>query len=123
MPIFLFLVLAGGELAFLVASQFSFQRGVDLLADAAAEGIGSGLRADPPSVSDSWRPGWNAMARDEDQLRDCGDTMPDIEYPDGKHEAGDRVRVVWHCIYHPHITSNLWGSLSLTVVGESVIRK
>jgi hypothetical protein len=122
MPIFLFLVLGGGELAFFVAQQFSLQRGADILADAAAERITPFDPANPKPDDESWRGDWFAIARDENIQRNCGDSSPEVLFPDGGRQVGDRVRIVWHCFYHPRITT-MWDGLSLTVTGEAVIRR
>ncbi len=113
MPIFLLLVLGGGELAFLIANQWSYPRGVEVLADVAAEKIST-------EPGNSWRAGWNSVVRDEDEQRRCGDPNPELLFPDGQ-EPGDRVQVVWHCYYRPYITT-MWDGLDLTVIGTSVIR-
>ncbi len=121
MPIFLLLVLGGGELAFFVATQFSLQRGVDLMAESAAEGISADLRT-PTAETGGWRGAWNVMAHDENDIRHCGDPEPTLEFPDGQ-AAGSRVRVVWHCHY-----TTLWKDLgldlpaSLVMTGEAVIK-
>jgi Flp pilus assembly protein TadG len=113
LPLIMVVLLGFGETAFLVATQHAFQNGADVLAERAAFEMSS-------SPGESWKAGWQAVVADEDERTGCGDTSPSVALPDGTHGPGDRVLVVWHCHYTPHITSG-WGGLPVTVQSEAVV--
>ncbi len=95
MPVLLFGVLVMAEFILLAGVTHGWQRSVDVLADAAAARI-----SDP-----DWRPGWEAIAADEQMRADC--STPDVRFPDGGMAAGDRVEVVWLCEYQLRLASGV----------------
>jgi hypothetical protein len=87
MPVLLFSLLIAAEVIFLASVVHGWQRSVDVLADTAAVRISEGA---------DWRPGWDAIADDEQARTGCGE--PDVTLPDGT-AAGSRVEVAWTCRY------------------------
>lgn len=89
-PILFFTLLAFGELGRAFAVAHIWQRSADVLADSAAVRIAT-------QPGESWRSGWEALVRDEQARSTCDD--PDVTYPDGTNQPGDRVQVGWTCQY------------------------
>lgn len=113
LPFLMFLLLGFGEVAFLVATQQSYQNGVDVLAQWAASEMSE-------KPGESWRAGWNAVVKEESDRTGCGDLAPVVIFPDINHSWGDRVLVQWDCQYTPKITSG-WGGLRVSVESEAVV--
>ena len=89
MPVLLFAFMAMAELAFLVSASYGWQRGADVLAQAAAVRVAQ-------NPGESWKAGWTAISNQEEARAGCG--TPDVEFPDGT-QAGGRVEVSWVCDY------------------------
>lgn len=111
-PIILFTFLGMAEVGFLFADQHGWQRGADVLADAAAIRVAT-------EPGDSWRAGWQALADDERARAGCN--PPDVSFPDGGQDPGQRVQVSWTCDYRPRITAGLWPGLRATIRSTAVI--
>ena len=95
MPVLLFAFLAMAELAFLVSASYGWQRGADVLAQAAAVRVAT-------EPGESWRAGWTTLANQEQDRAGCGE--PDVTFPDGT-QAGGRVVVTWTCDYDATLLS------------------
>ena len=90
MPVLLFAFLAMAELAFLVSASYGWQRGADVLAQAAAIRVAT-------EPGESWKAGWTALANQEQDRAGCGE--PVVTFPDGSQDAGNRLEVTWTCAY------------------------
>jgi Flp pilus assembly protein TadG len=111
-PVMLFTFLGMAEAGLLFAKADAWQRGADVLAEAAAIRIAT-------EPAESWRLGWESLANDEQAKASCGE--PDTTFPDETQEPGDRVTVTWNCIYSPILVRDLWAGLVTTISSTAVI--
>lgn len=93
LPLLLFILYGMLETAWLYNVSLAWQRGADVLADAAAVRLAT-------RPGESWNAGWNELVNSErTKTRYCGSAT--VTFPDGDgHEPGDRVTVSWTCNHH-----------------------
>lgn len=113
LPLLMMLLLGFGEAAFLFSSQHAMQNGVDVLASWAAQEMAV-------QPGESWKADWARVVREESDRTGCDDLNPEVIFPDGTHDPGDRVLVRWNCHYEPTITS-FWDGLAIPVESEAVV--
>jgi Flp pilus assembly protein TadG len=99
------------EIGWLFHISLAWQRGVDVLADAAAIRVAT-------RPGESWNSGWNALVDSERvKTRSCGDAT--VTFPDGSQDPGNRVTVAWTCV-HKALTGVI-PDLSSRIESTSVI--
>ena len=115
MPILMFMLLGFGEAAILFAQRWGYQNGVDVMAQWAAVDMSA-------SPGESWKSGFNRIVDEEAEQWGCLDQDgPEVSFPDGTHEAGDRVLVAWDCTYEPKLTPALGIEVPIRVESEAVV--
>lgn len=102
----LMLTILGGMagISFLYVSHTRMQNGIDVLAELASLG-----------------PSWRSAVPDENSRTDCNaDPLePEVTYPDGSAEPGDRILLTWTC----HLETRwLFDGLPIVVSSEAVLQ-